>query len=46
MLVVIKVKLPKPRNPIAASIGRNNTKPKVFKDKTQYSRKQKHKGSF
>lgn len=40
----IKLKLPKPRNPVAAAMSRSNaTKPRVIRDKTRYTRKIKHK---
>ncbi len=43
----IVVKLPKPRNPVAAAMSRSNaTKPRVIRDKTRYTRKQKHKNSM
>lgn len=41
------LKLPKPRNPVAAEMIRSGqNKPKVLKDKTCYTRKQKHKKSI
>lgn len=41
------IKLPKPRNPVAADHVRSGAnKPKVMRDKNIYTRKQKHKKSM
>lgn len=44
----IRVKLPKPRNTAAAELFRRDGayKPRVWKDKSKYTRKQKHKISM